>query len=199
MKEDKYTTINNLKPYFYTLININNKLIKLTCFKGYDNLQKSDIFLEICDLIFKIIPTKTLKDDVITIDENSGILLIDEIKRIILPELKEMTDRHNEILNNIKKLRNKLEHEPHNIMKNFILSGQDAFRGFCFITFQYKDKEISVSTNNLIIIINYLNQFFTEIQKYIGKYSNDKILKGDYYYHELINENFNEIRTNNSY
>ena len=199
MKEDKYTTINNLKPYFYTLININNKLIKLTCFKGYDNFQKSDLFLEICDLIFKIIPTKTLKDNIITIDENSGILLIDETKRIILPELKEMAEKYNAILVNMKKLRNKLEHEPHNIVKNFILSGQDIFRGFCFIKFQYKDKEISVSTGNLISIINYLNKSFTEIQKYLNRYSNDNILKGDHYYHELINEKFSEIITNNSY
>lgn len=196
MQENKYIIINNLKPYFYTLININNQLIRLTCFKGYDNFQKSDIFLEICDLILKFIPTKKLKNNKVLIDEESGILLINEIKKIILPEFQKIEQNHYKIISNLKKLRNKVEHEPHNIVRNFILSGECTFRGFCYITFQYKDSKISVSTDDLMVIINYLNQVFSKIQKYIiSQYSKEEILKQDYYYHELINENFNEIIT----
>lgn len=190
---DIYVTINSLKRYFYSMIKMNNKLIELLFFKGYDNFQKADLFLEVCDLIFKIIPTKLYNDNNIKIDEKAGILLIQDLKQIILPHFEKLKYENSDILTKMKKLRNKFEHEPHNIDSNFILSGNNSYRGFSLFNYIYKDEEISISTDELIKIINGLNKCFSDIQKTLANYRDNVILNKDIYYHRLINEHFCEI------
>lgn len=196
---DIYVTINNLKYYFYCMIKINNKLIELLFFKGYDNFQKSDLFLEICDLIFKIIPVKVKKKEnsaVISIDENAGILLLKELKNIILPQYNQLKSENSDILIKLKRLRNKVEHEPHNIDTSFILSGNNLYREVSFFNYIYKGENISISTDELIKVINKLNKCFSDIQQELANYKKDIILNKDTYYHKLINEHFFEIKMN---
>ena len=190
---DIYVTINSLKRYFYSMIKMNNKLIELLFFKVYYNFQKADLFLEVCDLIFKIIPTKLYNDNNIKIDEKAGILLIQDLKQIILPHFEKLKYENSDILTKMKKLRNKFEHEPHNIDSNFILSGNNSYRGFSLFNYIYKDEEISISTDELIKIINGLNKCFSDIQKTLANYRDNVILNKDIYYHRLINEHFCEI------
>lgn len=190
--EDIYTTVNNLKYYFYDMIKINNDLIKLLFFKGYSNFEKADLFLEICGLIFKIIPIR-LKCNNIVIDQESGILLIGELKDTVLPYLENIGKNYDSILYKIKKLRNKTEHQPHNIKIKFMLTENNTYRGFCFFAFKYNDEDLSVSSQDLINIINVLNECFSKIQIYLRNYSQNNILKQDYYYNSLINEHFCKI------
>lgn len=192
---DIYVTINSLKPYFYSMIKMNNKLIELLFFKGYDNFQKADLFLEVCDLIFKIIPAK-LDNDNINIDEKAGILLIQDLKHITLPHFEKLKYENNNILTKMKELRNKVEHEPHNIETSFILSGNHLYKGFSYFNYIYKEKNISISTNELIKVINKLNKCFSDIQQELANYKKDIILSNDTYYHKLINEHFCEIKIN---
>ena len=155
------------------------------------------MFLEICDLIFKVVPVSKKKNDsVINIDETAGILLLKELKNIILPQYNQLIDECSSILIKMKKLRNKVEHELHNIDNNFILSGNNSYRGFCFFNYIYKDKNISISTDELIRVINKLNKCFSDIQRELANYKRDINLNKNLYYNKLINEQFCEIIIN---
>ena len=156
---DKYEWIRRIDTYFSIVERINEHFNKLRKSMNIDEIE--DEMFYFCVEILRLVPFKG-KDELVLIEED-GICLFKEDISFLMDDLDEILQKNKEEFEKIKRIRNKYEHEPHNI-KTVFSTSSGASSG---IGFYYKDTLISFHTNWFTYIIYDLNKLIKKIQEYI--------------------------------
>lgn len=155
---NEYKWIEDINVYLYIVESINEhfNLLKRTLI--HEEIEKE--FYYLCVELLRIFQFKKISDGVIKED---GICLLSASIDFLIKDLNNILFQNKEVFFKIKRIRNKYEHEPHNISSAFS-TGSGAYSG---IGFYYKDDLISINTMELTYIIYDLNILMDKIQNYI--------------------------------
>lgn len=147
-------------PYFKILDNINKNLTQLIN-NNVDNspYENEELFYQISSDLIRIYPYRKFDK---TIKIGTGILLLREYMPFLKDEYQSLleNDKCVQALNNILEIRNKYEHEPHNLRFAFSVGGKTS----CSVSVHYKNKLLTLSTLWLTNIVYSLNKIFITIQ-----------------------------------
>lgn len=184
---------NCLSGYIETLYNLNQKLIKLcgtNVSVKYEFSHKE--ILDIIQDVPRLVPYSDVKG-VLKLLNSNGLL---EYRKKI-PYLNEDYDKilnnNYEILDKIRKIRNKYEHKMHEIKRRSSISGKYSFFEFVF---KVKDEMIKIGAKELVDLIKQLNVLFSKLIKDIIKNISDEEKTNHPYYKRITRfdfENFNQI------
>lgn len=167
--------ITNIYHYLETLYQLNQKIVKLSGADAIRNMDESiSISLSVCDDIPRLIPyiCKKGTEDELTITDNNGLMEFSNEISFLTTDYNEIIIKHCNILNSIRKIRNKYEHKMHTI--KFESSSSGSSESFC-IKFNVKDETVSIYCDELINLVKDLNILFSKIVSVIGKETlNDK-------------------------
>lgn len=178
--------LNSLYPYFKMLNNINNDLNQVI--KNNTNnepYQNEELFYNITSELLRLLPYKYKKaTGKITLDEKSGILLLQNSNKIVKEKYNKIInfDRYNKVLKDIITIRNKYIHEPHNISYAFSVGGTSI----CSMSLYYKTELLSISTISLTPIVYYLNKIFEQIKNDAMELLENDVKYKDYPYYDVI-------------
>lgn len=157
-------------PYFKMLEKINEDFLRLL--KDHQKnttYENTELLYSIATELTRLVPAQysAPKDEEYLYKlkkiENDGLLLLKQYIPFLLDDYKQLLSNNmcaNE-LRNIKIIRNKYEHEPHNM--RFICSVGDKY--MFTIGMEYKDDTLIVGTSILIQIIYKLNEIFDKIKE----------------------------------
>ena len=183
----------SLSGYIETLYNLNQKLIKLcgtNVSVKYEFSHKE--ILDIIQDVPRLVPYSDVKG-VLKLLNSNGLL---EYRKEI-PYLNEDYDKilnnNYEILDKIRKIRNKYEHKMHEIKRRSSISGKYSFFEFVF---KVKDEMIKIGAKELVDLIKQLNVLFSKLIKDIKKNISDEEKTNHPYYKRITRfdfENFNQI------
>ncbi len=139
---------NSLSGYIETLYYINKNIIKLSGRDAfhYDNSEK--LVLDIMQDIPRIIPYKyDKKTKKLIVNDKDGLLEYQNELMILKEEYDKILEINHDIIDKIRKIRNKYEHKMHNIKCLSSRSGGDSLLSFDFIV---GGGSIKVETEELI-------------------------------------------------
>ena len=161
MDENTRELLEGVYPYFIILDNVNRKLIGLID-TNKEKLphQNEELFYQIVSDLIRVYPYSQKKVD---IKLNNGILLLREHIPFLIDEYRKLLDNEQcvKALNIILKVRNKYEHEPHNMQMAFCVGSNTS----CSMMVYYKDQILPMSTIWLTNIIYELNEIFVKIKE----------------------------------
>lgn len=162
--------IRNYYTYFKILNNINIYLTEIIHQNENRDLEKvEDLFYKITSEIIRLMPYEE-KEEVLEIKKD-GILKLPNTKEIKEGYNKIITSGHyQKVLKDIKFIRNKYIHEPHNISFAYSVEGTTT----CSMGMYYKSQLLSISTISLTPIVSYLNQIFEVVRKTIIRECEDE-------------------------
>jgi len=165
--------VENLYPYFKILKNINYNLV-LLIENNINNVpdENEELFYLISSDLIRLLPYNLPKEkdskkplyEKAKIDDKSGIVLL----KSEIPFLEDMyleiirNEKCLKVLENVRFIRNKYIHEPHNIHFAFSLGAKTS----CSMQLNYKDAAYSLNTIWLTNIVYELNKVFCEIKTY---------------------------------
>ena len=167
--------VNALLSYFETLYDLNRNLIMCCGLDVIDNSGKYEKPLQqIIQDVPRLIPYKyNKKDEQYCIEEKDGLLEFSD-------ELPFLKDCYNEILKSnylfledVKNIRNKLEHKMHGVrLFSGISGGMDMFS----VTYTIGQNEITLTADQFIELVKQINELFSRIQKCVDifAYENEK-------------------------
>ena len=125
-----------------------------------------NIFFYLSTELLRLIPfTENKKDNSIFLNLKDGICLLKEHINFIESDLKKILQENTKTLLKIKKIRNKYEHEPHNVNGAFS-TGHSSFSAMGFYC---RNELVSIDTMELTYIIYDLNKLFDKIEKKINR------------------------------
>lgn len=175
--------------YFYTkfrayiniLMNANNILNKISITENSMNYEKmqdkieilTDEFIRLSYEIIRIISIKKCECGKFIISSNTGLIQLQSFSKVLDNELENFKNKYATDIVNIKNIRNKYEHEPHNIeLVSYV--GNNTTTNF---TFEYTKESTHVhfncSIDTLRGIVLSLNKSFNIIIKEILDSIND--------------------------
>ena len=175
---NEYKWIEDINVYLYIVESINEhfNLLKRTLI--HEEIEKE--FYYLCVELLRIFQFKNISEGVI---KDDGICLLSNDVDFLIKDLNTILFNNNEFFLKIKRIRNKYEHEPHNINSAFS-TGSNAYSG---IGFYYKNDLISINTMELTYIIYDLNLLMNKVQKYICDVENAHKEEFDIFTKEHIN------------
>ena len=186
---------NALAGYIETLYILNQKLIKLC---GTDVIDKYEYsYKEILDIIQdipRLIPYKfNKKEHILQLVPEDGLLEYKSNISYLEEKYEDILDNNYELLDNIRKVRNKYEHKMHYIRRKSSGSGTNSYFDF---EFEISGESVVIRAVDFIKLIKKTNILFSLIVKDIQKYSYENN-KTDYpYYRRLCRfdfEDFNKL------
>lgn len=184
---------NSLSGYIETLYKLNQKLIKL-CGTNvsikYEFSHKE--ILDILQDIPRLVPYSCV-DDVLQCINSNGLLEYRGEISYLSTDYNEILKDNYEILDKIRKIRNKYEHKMHEIKRRSSISGKYSYFEFVF---KVKDEIIKIEAKELINLIKQINVLFAKLIKDIKKYISDEDKLNHPYYNRITRfdfENFNII------
>lgn len=191
MNEFVYNTLH----YFETLYVINQKLIKLCGSDAIRNVEESfNIVVDICDKIPRIFPYLTDKaTNKLCLSSQDGILSFKKDIDFIQDEFQQILVNNYNTLNNIKKIRNNVEHGMHLIKFDGNSSGSSIDYE---IVISIKNLKLKFNTSELIVLIKEINAVYSKIVSLINKISiKDKLVDNFYmkYLYTFDYKDFNRI------
>lgn len=174
--------IDGISIYCKWLYETNQAIIKLTgldCINNGEEMKK--IFLDISHNIVKLIPCEAdYTSKKVRPATRDGIYNFFEEISFLEEDYNKIFSNHNDSLYKIKTIRNKSEHEPHNLKMASSYSGSSSHPN---AVFQYNDVRYDVRTEDFIDIVIQLNTIFDKIIKELLKFKNDNDNKyGDHPY-----------------
>ena len=159
MDEKTREFLDGVYPYFQILENINTNLLQLinTCTDNQP-YQNEELFYQIASDLIRLYPYDQRRKD---IKLDCGILLLRKHIPFLKNEYCRMLTNKQCIkaLDAIVKVRNKYEHQPHNLRFGFSICGNSS----CTMTICYKEKSWTMSAINLTNIVYDLNNIFDKI------------------------------------
>lgn len=167
--------IEKIYTYFEILKNINLSFRKLIKY----NLkieEKEDLFYIISGEILRLFPFKIKYDEnnnFLYELENDGIMLLKEEIKDLNDIYKNILEKHYTILFQIKTIRNKYEHEPHNIKCVCFMNGKIYTEAI----FKYKEKNLTLNTLDLYEFIFDINNEFKKIKNEIQTITKENKLR----------------------
>ena len=160
---DKCDWINSIYKYFIILDRINKQFKFLIRTMKYEEIEEH--FLNLSTELLRLIHfTENKKDNSIFLNLKDGICLLKEHINFIESDLKKILQENTKTLLKIKKIRNKYEHEPHNVNGAFS-TGHSSFSAMGFYC---RNELVSIDTMELTYIIYDLNKLFDKIEKKIN-------------------------------
>ena len=182
MKNEIIKLMNDLYPYFKMLDNIDNYLTRIINDNMYNNpYQDVEIFYNITSELLRLLPYELGENGSFVLDKKSGILLLRKKFNFIVEKYNKIIgfEPFFEILSDIKFIRNKYIHQPHNITYAFVVNAKTS----CSFGLRYKSKLLSISSITISPIVYYLNQIFDRIKnEVLEKIGDDRDYKNDYVY-----------------
>ena len=160
---DNFDWINIIYKYFIILDRINKQFKFLIRTMEYEEIEEH--FFYLTTELLRLIPfTENKKDNSIFLNLKDGICLLKEHINFIESDLKKILQENTKTLLKIKKIRNKYEHEPHNVNGVFS-TGHSSFSAMGFYC---RNELVSIDTIELTYIIYDLNKLFDKIEKKIN-------------------------------
>ena len=175
---EKYKWIQNIDTYLYIVERINEHFNKMKRTSEHNEIEEEAFYL--CVEILRMISFDG-KEEVYLI-KRDGICLLNKNIDFLIEDLNKILQKNAEIFKKIKKIRNKYEHEPHNVNSAFS-TGSGAYSG---IGFYCKKDLISINTMELTYIIYDLNILMNKIQKLIYKIEEEHEKELDVFVKETI-------------
>ena len=170
MDEQKREFVNGVFPYFKMLEKINEDFLRLL--KDHQKntpYENTELLYGIASELTRLVPAK-YSDPIgeeylykLEKIENDGLLLLKKDIPFLLDDYKQLlsNDMCANELRNIKIIRNKYEHQPHNIRFVCSVGGERMFT----IGMEYKNETLIVGTSILFQIIYKLNEIFDKIKE----------------------------------
>lgn len=160
---DKFDWINSIYKYFIILDRINKQFKFLIRTMEHEEIEEHFFYLS--TELLRLIPfTENKKDNSIFLNLKDGICLLKGHINFIESDLKKILQENTKTLLKIKKIRNKYEHEPHNVNGAFS-TGHSSFSA---MRFYCRNELVSINTMELTYIIYDLNKLFDKIEKKIN-------------------------------
>lgn len=190
--------IEDLIVYFEINQLLNKSLIEMYTISilNKDSFSKFNVNMdEFSTRLFQIIPIN--QNSKITLDRNSGILLISDAMKLhdFTDEFNTIIELYFETISGLKKFRNKMQHEPHNININSLNGTNEEFG----IMFEYKNNSYEIDSNDIKNIVMKINILFCDLVKKIKKCDLSKeqssFINNDY--HKLKFDDRTYIEMNN--
>lgn len=175
---NKYRWIEYLDTYLYIEERINDHFNIMRRTSEHDEIEEEAFYL--CTELLRMVPFKG-KDELLLI-EDAGICLLRNNINFLMNDLNRILQENEEIFRKVKKIRNKYEHEPHNVNSAFS-TGSGAYSG---IGFYYKKDLISINTMELTYIIYDLNILMNKIQQLVYKIEEEHNYEFDIYIKKAI-------------
>lgn len=193
---DKFDWINSIYKYFIILDRINKQFKFLIRTMEYEEIE--EYFFYLSTELLRLIPfTENKKDNSIFLNLKDGIWLLKEHINFIESDLKKILQENTKTLLKIKKIRNKYEHEPHNVNGAFS-TGHSSFSAMGFYC---RNELVSIDTMELTYIIYDLNKLFDKLKKYILEIYENNIEKLDRFNLEYVEKikNYDFTKYNKKY
>ena len=152
--------INAIFKYIKVLFENNQRLIKVFGMNAIDDDGTEDI-LNIIQDIPRLIPYSYCeKDDKLFLESDDGLLQYKSIITYLQDSYKKILNDNPECLKKIKKIRNKCEHELHNIENpSQYTNNDDWFEYF----FKIKSKKYSIESEELVKLFKELNILYDRL------------------------------------
>ena len=161
---DKYDWINDIYIYYRILDKI-NKQFKILL-KTTDHEEIEEQFFYLCVDLLRLVPFKQNKEnEKLTLIESDGICLLRKNIDFIMKDLNKILQENTATFIKIRKIRNKYEHEPHNVNGAFS-TGHSSFSAMGFYC---KTDLVTLNSMELTYIIYDLNKLMDKIEKMICK------------------------------
>ena len=183
----------SLSGYIETLYNLNQKLIKLcgtNVSLKYEFSHKE--ILDIIQDIPRLVPYSN-NDGILECSNSDGLLEYRKEIPYIIGDYNEILKNNYNILNKIRKIRNKYEHKMHEIKRRSSISGKYSYFEFVF---KVKNEIIKIEAKELVDLLKQLNVLFSKLIKDIKKNISDEDKIRHPYYKRITRfdfENFNKI------
>ena len=181
---------NSLSGYIETLYILNQKLIKL-CGTNvsikYEFSHKE--ILDILQDIPRLVPY-SITNGVLKCINSDGLLEYRENISYLYFDYNKILENNYEILDKIRKIRNKYEHKMHEIKRTFSASGK-----YCYFEFNFKIKHetIKIEANELINLLKQINILFAKLIKDIKNCISDEDKINYPYYNRITRFNFEDF------
>ncbi len=179
-----FTIAGSLRCYFETLYDLNRNLIKCCGADIFDDAIEYDRLLQkIIEDIPKLLPyirdknTKELK-----ISHRDGLLEFSDDFPYLEGEYQKALDDHREFLGKVKEVRNKLEHQMHNV--KYFSSGSSTITLF-EITYTVDNHEVTLYAPDFIRFVKQLNVLYGQIQKEVSTFAWKSKVDTHAYYERL--------------
>jgi len=162
-------------PYFRMLATINenlNTLINTNIDRAPH--ENEELFYQLASELVRLLPCKfnykydgTIDYTKTALDKKTGVLLLSAEVPFLLQKYEHIIAnvKCSKALSAITRIRNKYEHEPHNIRFAFSVGGNTS----CSLSLTYKTEYLTISTIYLSNIILELNRIFDEVKGYCLK------------------------------
>lgn len=183
---------NAVGGYLETLYDVNVKLIKLCGMDVMNSFEKDQrLVLDIIQDIFRVFPCEyNTKSKALKLDDKGGLLEFGNTFDFLKNDFLNILNNNYELLDSIRKIRNKYEHKMHEV--KIVGEGDGTFSLFEF-DFVVEEKHITLCARNFITILTQLNAVYSKIQRDVSFFAqeNDKI---EYtYYRRLTRLDFNDF------
>lgn len=176
---EKYRWIQSINTYLYIVEIINEHFNRMKRTSEHDEIEEEAFYL--CIEILRMIPFDGKEE--LQLIKKDGICLLKNDIDFLIEDLNKILQKNAEIFKKIKKIRNKYEHEPHNVNSAFS-TGSGAYAG---IGFYCKKDLISINTMELTYIIYDLNILMNKIQQLVYKIENEHGKEFDIFIKETVN------------
>lgn len=193
---DKFDWINSIYKYFIILDRINKQFKFLIRTMKYEDIEEHFFYLS--TELLRLIPfTENKKENSIFLNLKDGICLLKDHIRFLEGDLKKILQENSKTFIKIKKIRNKYEHEPHNVNGAFS-TGHSSFSAMGFYC---RNELVSLDTMELTYIIYDLNKLFDKLKKYILEIHENNIEKLDRFNLEYVEKikNYDFTKYNKKY
>lgn len=161
---EKFDWINSIYKYFIILDRINKQFKFLIKTMEYEEIEEHFFYLS--TELLRLIPfTENKKDNSIFLNLKDGICLLKDHISFLEGDLKKILQENSKTFIKIKKIRNKYEHEPHNVNGVFS-TGHSSFSAMGFYC---RNELVSLDTMELTYVIYELNKLFDKIEKKINR------------------------------
>lgn len=190
---------NALLGYFETLYDLNRNLIMCCGLDVIDNSgQYEKPINEIIQNIPRLIPYTYNKGSKKYEIQREGLLEFADAIPFLEQDYKELLSNNYAFLSDIKKIRNKLEHNMHGA--RITASGSCGGLGLFDVTYKVGEEELTLHGEQFVKCIKQLNTTFSKIQQIVGKYAFESKKNHYVYYRRLtryIFSSFNPIYDSN--
>lgn len=190
---EKYRWIQSINTYLYIVESINEHFNKMRRTSEHDEIEEEAFYL--CIEILRMVPFDGKEE--LQLIKKDGICLLKNDIDFLIEDLNKILQKNAEIFKKIKKIRNKYEHEPHNVNSAFS-TGSGAYAG---IGFYCKKDLVSINTMELNYIIYDLNKLMNKIQQLVYRIEEEHDEEFDIYIKECIKniKNRKNIEYNKTY
>ena len=190
---EEFKWIENLNVYLFIVERINNHFNKMRRTSEHAEIEEEAFYL--CIEILRMVPFDGKEE--LQLIKKDGICLLKNNIDFLIEDLNKILQKNAEIFKKIKKIRNKYEHEPHNVNSAFS-TGSGAYAG---IGFYCKKDLVSINTMELTYIIYDLNKLMNKIQQLVYRIEEEHDEEFDIYIKESIKniKNRKNIEYNKTY